>query len=267
MTVKKKIMILGAGILQLPAIQKAKEMGLHVVAVDMNPEAVGFAEADTRLVISTTDTTKVVQAARELGVDGVMTLASDMPMRTVAAVAKELGLVGPDEGTALRATDKAAMRRCLRENGVPCPKFFVVASKEEYLAAVAELEGAFIVKPADNSGSRGVFMLKDASDRRAVEEAYTYSHTYSRGGEVMVEEYMVGPEVSVETLTVDGECHVIQITDKLTTGAPYFVEVGHSQPTAHRAEGAREAGRAAMAAGKGRWHRERPLSYRDHRDV
>ena len=91
----KKIMILGASILQLPAIQKAKEMGLQVVVVDMNPAAIGFNETQIeKEIISTIDIPKVVDAAIRHKIDGIITLASDMPMRTVAAVAKEMGIVG-----------------------------------------------------------------------------------------------------------------------------------------------------------------------------
>ena len=98
--------------------------------------------------------------------------------------------------------------------------YFRVTTKEDFLQAVSEIHNAgykCIVKPADNSGSRGVDLLSEDSDLNA---AYDYSKQYSRGGEIVVEEYMEGPEVSVETLAVDGEVHVIQITDKLTTGAP-----------------------------------------------
>ena len=101
----KKLMILGASILQLPAIKKAKEMGLLPVVVDMNPDAVGFRENDIlKEVISTIDIPAVVAAARKHRVDGVMTLASDMPMRSVAAVARELGIVGISDETAIKAT-------------------------------------------------------------------------------------------------------------------------------------------------------------------
>ena len=89
----KKIMILGASILQLPAIEKAKEMGLDVIAVDMNPAAVGFGVPGVvKEVISTIDTPAIVEAAKKHQSDGIMTLATDMPMRSVAAVAKEMGL-------------------------------------------------------------------------------------------------------------------------------------------------------------------------------
>lgn len=91
----KKIMILGASILQVPAIEKALELGLQVVGVDMNPKAVGLQiEGVIPEIISTINIPAVVEVAKKHKVDGVMTLASDMPMRTVAAVAKELGLVG-----------------------------------------------------------------------------------------------------------------------------------------------------------------------------
>jgi len=228
---KKKLMILGASILQLPAILTAKEMGLQVIAVDMDKNAIGFKDADVCLEISTIDIPKVVEAAKQYDIDGVMTLASDMPMRTVAAVAKELNLVGVSEKTALKATNKALMRACLKENNVPIPLFFTVHDYDIYLKAVQHFSNKFIVKPADNSGSRGIFLVQDMTDQESINYAYEYSKKYSRSGEIVVEEFMEGPEVSVETISVDGEVHVIAITDKVTSGAPNFVEMGHSQPS------------------------------------
>ena len=247
----KKVMILGASILQLPAIQQAKAMGYKVIVVDMNPNAIGFQEDGIeKEIISTIDINAVLEAAKRHEIDGIMTLASDMPMRTVAAVAKEMGLVGITDETALKATNKAVMRQALQEHQVPIPKFFKVSNKEEYLQAVAQFTNAFIVKPADNSGSRGIFKIEDLNDRKTISEAYVYSCQQSRGGDVVVEEFMHGPEVSVETLTINGICHVIQITDKLTTGAPHFVEMGHSQPTGLDAVTAQRIREVAVAANK-----------------
>ena len=228
----KKIMILGASILQLPAIEKGIEMGLEVIAVDMNPEAVGFKVPGVeKEVISTIDTPAILEAAKRHQINGIMTLASDMPMQSVAAVSQEMGLVGITEDTALKATNKAFMRDALREAEVPVPLYFRVKDKEEFKTAVGKVRDAgykCIVKPADNSGSRGVDLLKDDTD---LDVAYEYTVHYSRGGEIVVEEFMEGPEVSVETLAVNGDVHIIQITDKLTTGSPFFVEMGHSQPS------------------------------------
>lgn len=247
----KKLMILGASILQLPAIGKAKEMGLDVVVVDMNPDAVGFkVPGIEKEIISTIDIQAVISAAKRHRIDGIMTLATDMPMRTVAAVAKEMNLIGIDEETALKATNKAEMRKALQLNNVPIPKFYVVSNKDEYKEVVKQFDVPFIVKPADSSGSRGIFEVKDIHNDDLIIEAYDYCHPFSKVGDVVVEEYMEGPEVSVETLTVNGECHVIQITDKLTTGAPHYVEMGHSQPTMLSNEIAEQISKVAKAANK-----------------
>ncbi len=244
MLTDKTIMILGASILQLPAIVKALEMGLKVVALDINPEAIGFSVPGViQEVISTTDVKAAVSSAKKNKIDGVMTLATDLPMRTVAAVAKECGLIGISEETAIKATDKAEMREALRAAGVPIPRFYRVTNVEEYREAAKTMKNAFMVKPTDGSGSRGVLRVEQVD-----EEAYLYAKQNSHSGIVIVEECMVGPEVSVETFAVDGEVHVIQITDKMTTGAPHFVEMGHTQPT--RLGNVEEIKRIAIAANK-----------------
>lgn len=228
----KKIMILGASILQLPAIEKAKDMGLNVIAVDMNPNAVGFkVDGIIKEVISTIDIPAILKAAKKHKIDGIMTLATDMPMRSVAAVAKELKLVGIDEATAVRATNKVEMRRALMSGGLSVPQFFNVDSDESFLKVMERFKDNIIVKPADSSGSRGICLINSGTEPKKALDFFHYSKSYSPSGNVVVEEYMKGPEVSVETISVDGECHVVQITDKLTTGVPHFVEMGHSQPT------------------------------------
>lgn len=247
----RKIMILGASILQLPAIEKAKEMGLEVIAVDMNPDAEGFKVPGViKEVISTIDTPAIIEAAIRHRIDGIMTLATDMPMRSVASVAKEMGLTGIDEGTALRATNKAEMRKALKAYNVPVPRFFTASDESEYNEVVKQFSVPFIVKPVDSSGSRGIFEVTDITDQNMVRKAYDYCKPYSKTGDVIVEEYMSGPEVSVETLSIDGTCHVLQITDKLTTGAPHYVEMGHSQPTRHSKEIAKKISETAIAANK-----------------
>ena len=225
----KTIMILGASILQLPAIQKAVEMGLKVIALDMNPDAIGFSVPGViQEVISTIDIDGAINAAKKHRIDGVMTLATDMPMRTVAAVAEKCGLIGLSVDSAIKATDKAAMREALKKEGVPIPGFVCVTNEDEYIAATKLFENTIIVKPADSSGSRGVVLVERGLQDL---EAYRYAKAFSRNGRVVVEEYMVGKEVSVETLAIGGKVHVIQITDKMTTGAPHFVEIGHTQPS------------------------------------
>ena len=172
MSMDKTIMILDASFLQLPAIEKAIDMGLKVVVLDMNPDAVGFKVPGViKEAISTIDIPSAIRAAKRHKVDGVMTLATDMPMRTVAAVAKECRLVGISEETAIKVTDKSVIRQALKDACVSIPKFFKVKNKDEYKMAVKEMTGAFMVKPADSSGSRGILKVERAE---ISEDAYTY---------------------------------------------------------------------------------------------
>lgn len=224
----KRIMILGASVLQVPIIQRAKALGYKVIAVDMNSKAVGFQYADKALVISTIDTEAIYKAALGEGIEGIITAATDMPMRSVAVVAKRMGLVGISEDTAMHATDKYLMRNRLFEQGVPVPMFNKVASFDEYSRVVASYGAQYIVKPVDSSGSRGVFLVKSEQTHP---EGYHYAKKHSRSGDILVEEYLQGREISVETVSLHKEIIFLAITDKQTTGPPYFVEVGHSQPT------------------------------------
>ena len=221
-------MIVGASVLQLPAIKKAKEMGLEVAVVDFNPEAIGIAFADKYYNASTMDEDAVLKAAEDYRPDGIMTLATDMPMRGVAKSSDRLGLHSIDYETAVKATDKYDMIKAFKEHDVPSPWYYLISTFDDLKALDGKLEYPCIMKPTDNAGSHGVVKVESFEE---LVKSYEYSHESSRHGNVIVEEYLDGPEVSVEVMVVDGVVNVLQITDKLTTGAPYFVELGHSQPS------------------------------------
>lgn len=244
----KSIFILGASRLQVPAIKKAKEKGLYVYVLDYDPNAVGIQYADKFLEISTIDKDAVYQAALEYKPDFIITSTSDMPVRTVSWVNEKLEK--PTDISykgAICATNKAAMRKRMKECGVPIPEFHVIDTEEEFMAVAARMPQKFIVKPADNAASRGV-VLVDKSANPNLHDVYEYSKGYSRGGETLVEEFMEGPEVSVESYTVNGEPHIITVTDKLVTEIPFFVELGHTEPSRLPDEAVEDIKRVAVAA-------------------
>ena len=214
--------------MQLPAIQKAKEMGLEVAVADYDPNAVGIPYADRYFNASTIDVDAICRVAQEYHPDGIMTLATDMPMRSVAAATSLLGLPGISMDTAIKATDKGEMIKAFKAHGVESPWYYIIKNEEELEVAKQDFTYPCIMKPTDNAGSRGVTLLRSEED---LQDAYAYSRKQSRGGEVIVEEFLQGQEVSVEIMVVDEEPHVLAVTDKLTTGAPHFVEMGHSQPS------------------------------------
>jgi len=231
---QKKMMILGASALQVPAIQKAKELGYQIILVDYDENAVGFSLADVKLVVSTLDQEEVYRQALIYQPDVVITSTSDGPVRTAAYVNEKLGKQ-PDLSyeDSLCATIKSYMRDRLKEYHVPIPAYYVVHTFQEFKNAVEQLNGYCIVKPADNAGSRGVVLLdeKTLPTGEALRQTYEYSKNHSRNGIVMVEEFMTGAEVSVESMTVNGETTIITITDKFVTPLPYFAEIGHSEPS------------------------------------
>lgn len=243
----KRVMIVGGSAWQVPMIQKAKELGFKVGIVDYDPHAAGIPYADEYYNASTIDPEGVCAAAKAFGADGITTVATDMPMRSIAYTCKTLGLVGIDPDVAICATDKAEMIRAFDAHGVPHPWYHVVENGK--IDAVKEkLTYPCICKPTDNSASRGVVVIEN---EQQLNDCITYSAENGRSGSVIVEELLVGHEISVEAFAVKGEVHVLQITDKLTTGSPHFVEMGHNQPsrfTGDTKEKICEAAASAMKA-------------------
>jgi biotin carboxylase len=221
-----KLLILGASFLQLPAILKAKEFGHYVAVADFNSQAMGIKYADEYFNASTNDIRAICDVAKRFQPDGIMTLATDMPVRSLAVATNLLGLPGISFETAVKATDKGEMIKAFKEHNVESPWYFIIDCKSEIKSISNQLIFPCILKPTDNAGSRGVVLVNSLEK---LDSAYAYSREQSRGGKVIVEEYMNGSEVSVEVMVVDGDVHVLAVTDKLTTGAPHFVEMGHSQ--------------------------------------
>ncbi len=224
----KKILIIGASILQVPAIKRAKELGYYVGVIDYNPQAIGIPLADEYFNVSTIDIDGVAEVAKTFSPDGIMTLATDMPMRSIAKAAQVCGLPGITMDTAIKSTDKGEMIKAFEANGVEHPWYFILSEPSELDGVIGKISFPCISKPTDNSGSRGVMLIHNETELR---DAIAYSSENGRSGGVIVEEYMQGSEVSVEIITVGGVPNVLNVTDKLTTGAPHFVEMGHNQPS------------------------------------
>lgn len=226
---QKKIIILGASELQVPAILAAKKRGIKTVVVDYDENATGRPLADEFQNISTMDFDQICSLAKSCKADGIMTICSDRPMKIVAKVGEALGLNTIKVDTSIKATNKAAMRQALENAGVPIPEYSIIKNGDNYSKiAMEKFTFPFIVKPSDNSGSRGISLVKSEED---LPSAFEYAKKNSTDGVVLFEDYMVGDEVSVEAFVSNGIINIIQITDKMTTGAPHFVETGHTQPS------------------------------------
>ena len=229
---RKTVVMLGGSMLQIPAIKAAQNLGFRVVCADYNPEAVGFAVADAFSLTSTLDLDAVEALARKERADFAITSTSDAPVRVAALASERLGLpTGISSVDALCATQKDAMRMRLAEHGVPMPEFEICNTVAEFCAALERFGYDCIAKPADSAASRGVRLITPDDRFTPIDELFGLFRRFSRKGTVMVEQRVTGHEVSVEGMTVDGKTTILTITDKLTTEPPYFVELGHSEPS------------------------------------
>ena len=227
----KTILIIGGGLLQVPVIETAKSMKLKVVVADMNPESPGFKIADEKMIMSTKDIEGMVREAKRFfekePVHGVMTAGTDASM-TVAAVANALGLPGIRYVDAEAASNKVKMRKRLKEHNVPIPEFAPVWTIQDARDALDTLKFPLVIKPSDNMGARGVIKV---NNREELHAAFKHAKKYSPTGEVILEEFMPGPEVSVDALSWNGNIRMTGIADRIIEREPYFIEVGHNMPS------------------------------------
>lgn len=228
---QRSIIIIGGGFLQLPLIQTAKDMDLHTVVFDMSADAPGMKMADSPVLMSTRDIDGCVREAKKIAeirrINGVVTAGTDAS-RAVAAIAGSLDLPGIRYADAEAASNKVLMRKRLRSGEVPVPDFFSVWSLKEARDAMDELSFPLVLKPADNMGARGVIKVRN---RGEIPAAFRHAKKYSPTGEMILEEYMDGPELSVDALAWNGNFRITGIADRIIDREPYFVELGHNMPS------------------------------------
>lgn len=224
---KKKLAIIGASLFQNALIIKAKEMGLETHVFAWKTGDVGETLADYFYPISTREKEAILDKCRELKIDGIASIGSDIAMETVNYVACEMGLVGNSVEATKKSTNKHWMREAFWEGGDPSPKSILVDGSTDCDELEKRIEYPVIVKPTDRSGSRGVKLIWDIDALKvAVKEAVDASWEHK----ALVEEYADGEEYSIEYISYRGKHWLLAVTHKTTTGAPFFMETGHVQP-------------------------------------
>jgi len=232
----RTILMVSGGAEAVPGIRKAKELGLYVVVLDGDAQAPGVALADDFLEISTYDVQGSVRAAKEYDakvrkIDATISVAADVPL-TVASIAEALSLPGIPILSATLSSDKLAMKQRFHEDDIALPWFSPVKSAA-HLREIVRQEGLpLVVKPVDSRGSRGVLRLTEGLDP---DLAFETARSFSPSGRIMVERFLSGPQVSTESLIVDGISHTVGFADRnyeyLDKYAPHIIENGGQLPT------------------------------------
>lgn len=221
----KKLAIIGASYLQLPLVVKAKKMNIETHCFAWDEDAVCKDEADYFYPISIRNKEEILDICMKIGIDGVTSIASDVAVPTMNYVAEKMGLIGNSIEDSIYATNKYKMRERFSLYSIASPAYIFT---KEQTVSVENMNYPLIVKPTDRSGSLGVMIVNNKNDLdKAIERAQHESFS----NEAIIEEYIEGDEVSVETISWKGKHYILTITDKATTGKPHFVELEHHQPS------------------------------------
>lgn len=222
----KKLAIIGASYLQEPIVKKAKQMGIYTICFAWADGATCAEICDKFYDISIIEKEQILEICKKEQIDGITTIASDTATLTVNYVASRMGLISNPDDYSETCTNKYKMRQCFMDTDVPSPKFTLADDEGKY--SIKGFRFPLIVKPTDRSGSRGVEKVLDPVQLEpAIERARKDSFEHK----AIIEEFVTGREISVEGISFDGNHTILQITDKVTTGAPFFVELEHHQPS------------------------------------
>ncbi len=227
------LLIIGAGTDQVPAYERAQALGIETVAIDYDPNAPAFSIAQYHYVVSTKDIDAVIDTAKRIadtiGLDGVMTIGAEVSP-TVSAVADSLNLPGVSPEVALLTTNKCARAKRFMEANIRFPNYSVIDQKNQKHT----LKYPLVIKPSDNSASRGVRIIENDHE---LAQTLPESLALASDQQVILEEFVPGDQISIEGVVVDGILHVTAIADRNYARNPYFyplmVEDGGEMPTKH----------------------------------
>jgi biotin carboxylase len=227
---KEGIVIVSAGLMQVPAIKAAREMGLYVVATDRDPAAPGFEFCDHKVVLDSKDAAGHVEFAKanreRFNIKGAFA-GSDVAI-TVAAITDALGLPGIAPEVAARSNNKALMKERWIRDGIPTPFGAEASTFAEASAILGRIGFPAIVKAVDNAASRGSVKIES---RQELPAAFESAKSASRSNTAVVEQYVVGAEQSVETIVWQGHHYHVGMADRQFGYHPFHIETAHFDPS------------------------------------
>lgn len=223
----KKLMIMGAGIYQVPLIKKAKEMGIYTIVVSIPGNYPGFALADKIYYENTVDYEKILELARQEQIDGIVTAGTDVAVITIGKVCDELGLSGLSFEAAQIASNKILMKEKYEEYGVRTARFREVAFADDMYEKAKDLNFPLIFKAVDTSGSRGIIRVDSIEEfeaARAVVKANTRTDFF------IIEEFIEGEEFGAQAFVYNGEVKFILPHGDYVFHGDTGVPIGHFAP-------------------------------------
>ncbi len=221
----KKIAILGANYQYLTFYRQTKALGYEIYSFGRASDDHISAEryADHFYDLSFTEKEKILEICKQEGVQGVTSFLIESALPYVYFISRGLGVPCNSPICEALTANKYTMREQMRKEGVSIPAYKAVKSTDEPF----DIPFPVIVKPSDSGGSRGITLVRNENEYG---DALKRAMSWSPSKTALVEQFIEGREFSIEAISYQGKHYVLQITDKETTGAPYFVELSHHQP-------------------------------------
>ncbi len=223
---RKKLAVIGANEPLVGFYQEALRLGYEIYAFAWSEGAVCKKYAKEFYPISFTEKDKILNICKDIGIHGITSFSLESALPTVIYVAEKLNLVSNPSSSLTYTGNKYMMRKKCEDSGIKAIDYWLlenISDLDKY-----DFKFPIIVKPNDGGGAKGINLVRD---RMGLEQAFEDAMKFSRSKSVIVETYVDGLEASAVFFSFDGKHQLITITDKITSGFPYFVELIHSQPT------------------------------------
>ncbi|PMG83496.1 ATP-grasp domain-containing protein [Vibrio breoganii] len=224
---KNRLMVLGAGIYQLPLIKMAKEKGYEVVVISPSGNYPGISLADKFYDIDIRDKEQILSIAKQLGIVAIVTCGSDVGVGTIGYVNDQLGLTGIEELSSSHCTNKIEMKKNFERHGISTARFKVCKTLQDAVNFNADNEFPLIIKAPNLSGSRGIYIVENIDQLKAGVENIL---ALGVSEQFLIEEMLVGEEIGAEVVSVSGEYKVL-IHDRVNYRAKTDIPIGHIFPT------------------------------------
>lgn len=225
-----KLMILGAGISQVPLIQKAKDMGLYVIVLSWKGNYPGIELADRYYEVDTTNMARVLEIAQLERIDGICTTGTDVAIQSIGKVNDTLGLPGVSAHSALLATNKLLMKEAFMTHDVRVADYYKVRNKKEAWKAFKQLMplgSAVIFKAVDCGASKGIVKVSEPTQ---FEKAYDAVMAETKQNFFIVESFISGIEFGAQAFIVDREIKFVLPHGDLVYHGDTGVPIGHHVP-------------------------------------
>jgi biotin carboxylase len=208
----KRVLVLGAGLYFKKTLEEVKKGGYYVIGVDRNPDAEGKVVADEFFPVDIVDQEAVLALARDKGIHGIMNL-NEFGSRTASYVARALGLNHHEEQTVEATNDKGLMRDVWAAAALSMPRYRYFTNEADVFQHIQYVGYPAILKPADSGGSgRGISVVRSESD---LQWAVDFARSYARNGRFILEQFIEGTELTIESFSINGRAHILAMSDKV----------------------------------------------------